>query len=157
PCHHNHKSSGWTGSAYKEPDGLTTVFVSSRIFHNRKVTRTETVRVDPETGQAHSEVQVEAEQLFVVEPVEQESDGKGMCGDFYLTTLCHRRDSVMEKEKSKRNNSNSNDKPLCDNFSSVYGDALDEFYVWNRELYGTCSNFMGCTDDGSDMLDQIAE
>jgi hypothetical protein len=143
----NHKSSGWTGSAHKEPDGLTTVFVSSRIFHDRKITRTETVHVDPETGKAHSEVTVDGEH-FEVEPVEKEQGGCG--GDLVGWIVCHRGGttdrSIKEIEPKSPEYGKRKADDYCHNFHCAYGDAMEELYLWNRELYGACTRYMGCTD-----------
>ncbi|KAL3934991.1 MAG: hypothetical protein SGARI_003151 [Bacillariaceae sp.] len=140
---HGHKPSGWTGSAHKDPDGLTTVFVSSRIFHDRKITRTETVHLDPETGQARSEVTVDAEQ-YVVEPVEKE---QGKCGGASEWILCHRgggADNSIKEIEQPTGDEDHDTQKYC--LPSVYGNAMDEFYDWNRELYGACTSYMGCTD-----------
>lgn len=56
------RSSAWTGSSETKPNG-DTVFTTSRILHNRRLTRTETIKVDHRTGLRKSVATVTAENL----------------------------------------------------------------------------------------------
>jgi len=74
-------SAAWSGSSETLKDG-TVLFRTSRILHNRRMTRTEAVWTDPETGQRHSKVTVESEVLDddeegVDTPNEIEEDPEG--------------------------------------------------------------------------------
>ena len=51
---------GWTGSSETLPDG-TVLLKTSRVLHNRRMTRTEVIRTDPSTGLKYSRVTVASE------------------------------------------------------------------------------------------------
>jgi hypothetical protein len=56
------RCSAWTGSSETKPDG-TTVFTTLRVLHNRRLTRTETSKVDHRTGLRKSVATVTAKDL----------------------------------------------------------------------------------------------
>jgi len=70
------QSAGWKGSSEELPDG-SVMFTKSRVLHNRTLTRTEIVRVDPRTGRKHSYVTVTSETLSMEEPDDDEIDEAG--------------------------------------------------------------------------------
>jgi hypothetical protein len=95
------RPAGWHGSSEKTPDGKRTVFTTSRILHDRRLTRTETLTVDPMTGRAQSFVTVTSQEMELDAEVDdvptsstclmcyQKTDNRVgsdsiMCGDFYL-------------------------------------------------------------------------
>jgi hypothetical protein len=57
------RPAGWKGSSEKSPDGKRTVFTTSRVLHDRRLTRTETLTVDPMTGKAQSFVTVTSQDM----------------------------------------------------------------------------------------------
>ena len=56
------RSSAWTGSIESFADG-TTVYTTTRILNGRRLIKTETLSVDPLTGQKHSKITVTGEDL----------------------------------------------------------------------------------------------
>jgi curved DNA-binding protein CbpA len=54
------RSAAWMGSSQRLDDGVTTVFTTTRTLHDRQLTRTETVSIDPKTKQPHSILTVTA-------------------------------------------------------------------------------------------------
>ncbi|KAG7369175.1 DnaJ domain containing protein [Nitzschia inconspicua] len=137
----NHKP-GWTGAAHKDEDGRTTVFVSSRVVRDRKITRIETMHVDPETGKATSEVKVEGETLLDDMSDESEGGHDGACE----WIVCHRdQKGNSERQVDGRNLEVGDSATFSRDFDDFYGNAMDDFYKWNRDLYGACTGFMGCT------------
>jgi hypothetical protein len=135
--------SGWEGSAYKHADGLTTVFISSRVIRDRKITRTETVHVDPNSGKTVSEVTVEGEDL---ENTPEEDDGP-IGGNACEWIVCHRTQEQVDKENVPSPPSAKVALPLCSDLRCVYEEFLEEFYHWNTNLYSTCTGVMGCSDE----------
>jgi len=55
--------SGWEGSSKTSKDGKTTVFTTSRILYDRRVTRIETIVDDPITGERRNQTTVSSEAL----------------------------------------------------------------------------------------------
>lgn len=147
----NHKND-WTSTTYKDPNGETTTFVSTRIVRDRKITRTETVHVEPGTGRAKSEVKVESEQQTLVDPMDDNRHDSSPCG----LLLCHRTRPAVDRVKdnaSKYEHSTVLDSlksghqvanpAFFEEFQCAYKTAMEEFYMWNRDLYGTCTSQMG--------------
>jgi curved DNA-binding protein CbpA len=130
----NHKA-GWTGTAHKDKDGHTTVFISSRVYRDRKITRTETIHVDPETGKTTSEVKVEGENLLDESSEASDSGHDVTCE--WIT--CPRKQKTNELDRGDT-------AALREGIHGVYGNAVEDFYQWNRDLYGACTGHMGCTD-----------
>jgi hypothetical protein len=55
---------GWNGSLLEiSPDGHATIFTTSRVLHNRQLSRTEMIRVNPVMGKNQTHVRVTAEDL----------------------------------------------------------------------------------------------
>jgi len=129
------RNSGWQGSAYKDPDGRTTVFVSSRIVRDRKITRKETVHVDPETGKATSEVTVDGEDL------EPSPENKKRETIDWLS--CYGMGGTSSKENGPPSPGKKSSLS-CEDFNCVYGEVLEEIYLWNKDLYSTCTDLVCC-------------
>jgi len=94
-------SAAWTGSSETLKDG-TVLFKTSRLLHNRRMTRTEAVWVDPLTGQRHSKVTVTSESLEEAAPepgpaaenVDEEAlSGWTVCGHEWTLCDCRKVDS----------------------------------------------------------------
>lgn len=55
---------GWNGSLLEiSPDGHATIFTTSRVLHNRQLSRTEMIRVNPVMGKNQTHVRVTAKDL----------------------------------------------------------------------------------------------
>jgi curved DNA-binding protein CbpA len=54
------RNAAWMGSSRRLDDGVTTVFTTTRTLHDRRLTRTETVSIDPKTKRLHSVLTVTA-------------------------------------------------------------------------------------------------
>lgn len=138
----NHKQ-GWVGSVHKDEDGRTTAFVSSRVFRDRKITRTETIYVNPDTGETTSEVKVESENLL--DDCSETSDNgyDGACE----WLVCHRQQNDASAQQVDRQRMGDGEPAaIHEGCGGLYGNAVNEFYQLNRDLYGACTGYMGCTD-----------
>ena len=88
-------SAAWTGTSETLADG-TQIFRTSRVLHNRKMTRTEAVRTDPVTGLKYSKVTVTSEPL---EGDETEGGGSGSNQDARMTS----QDGCLSGDKTMTN------------------------------------------------------
>ena len=143
--HRNHNrqhTCGWQGSAHKDRDGHTTVFLTSRIVRNRRITRTETIVVDPLTGKAKSSVTVTGEDL---EPAPETEPGTVV--EWLLCLRMNKKAQVTTCPSSSivgDRNEGSHHADLIAGFRSVYQEFLEEFYTCNTDLITTCQRYMGC-------------
>jgi len=132
----------------------TKVFVSSRITNGRKITKTETVHVDPTTGVASVNVTVDSEYL---EPAKSNEKSSGSSVADWL--LCFGTAKVAPSTKKTpstsksssccpRNQSNCPDEEnfesSCHSFKSLYIEALEEFYLCNYNFHQECNKYMRC-------------
>jgi hypothetical protein len=71
---------GWEGSSRTSHDGKTTVFTTSRILHDRRVTRIETITEDPRTGRRQKHTTVTSQPLEPEVTEEEAGVCFGHCG-----------------------------------------------------------------------------
>lgn len=140
----------------------TKVFVSSRVVNGRKITKTETVHVDPETGVASVNVTVDGEDL---EPVKSKKKSSPIYGSSVADwLLCFGTAKVSPATKStttaskdlpsskpsiccpKKQYDGHNEDQLSAScgFKSIYVEALEEFYLCNDNFYEECNRYMRC-------------
>mmetsp|Transcript_12543 Transcript_12543/g.31594 ORF Transcript_12543/g.31594 Transcript_12543/m.31594 type:complete len:514 (+) Transcript_12543:56-1597(+) len=134
----------------------TRVFVSSRIVNGRKITKTETVHVDPATGIASVNVTVDSEYL---EPVNSKDDSSGQYGSCVTDwLLCFGMAKVAPSTKKNislkksatccpKNQSNGPHEEKFDsscnsNLKSLYIEALEDFYMCNHNFHQECNKYM---------------
>ena len=127
----------------------TKVFVSSRVLHGRKITKTETVHIDPITSRARVDVTVDGEYLADNSKAKQSSQSKKV-GDWLLcfgTATAKYTHSTTMKE-SIQNNDASDGNDACKDFKSIYVEILEEFYLCNKNFYDECNRYMSCSNIG---------
>ena len=127
----------------------TKVFVSSRVLHGRKITKTETVHIDPITSRARVDVTVDGEYLADNSKAKQPSQSKKV-GDWLLcfgTATAKYTHSTTMKE-SIQNNDASDGNDACKDFKSIYVEILEEFYLCNKNFYDECNRYMSCSNIG---------
>jgi hypothetical protein len=73
---------GWEGSSKTSRDGKTTVFTTSRILHDRRVTRIETITEDPLTGRRQKHTTVTSQPLEPEVTEEEAGECVGLCGHY---------------------------------------------------------------------------
>lgn len=149
----------------------TEVFVSARFVNGRKITKTETVHVDPLTGIASVNVTVDGE--FLESKTEKKSSnlsGGGGVADWLLcfgmgrskvaplgTTASTDVPSPKSSACCPTNESGcpSKDKlsSSCNGIKSLYVDALEDFYLCNNNFYQECNRYMRC-GNGNEILDE---
>jgi len=142
----------------------TKVFVSSRVFNGRKITKTETVHIDPSTGIASVNVTVDGEDL---EPVKSKKKSPHAYGtsviDWLLcfgtakvrpTTTKSKATSAMNLSSPKSStfcpenqaeySSEDQISSSCHGFKSLYVEALEDFYLCNDKFHEECNKYMRC-------------
>jgi curved DNA-binding protein CbpA len=139
----------------------TKVFVSSRIIHGRKITKTETVHVDPETGMASVNVTVDGEYLDDITTTtnnkksnknknkkasssQHHHTGEGGVGAVvsdWLLCFGTSTSKVCPSSTTTKNNCINNP---CRRIKSVYIEVLEEFYLCNNNFYEECNRYMSC-------------
>lgn len=139
--HPFHHSGFWEGWTHKDPDGLTTVFVSTRVVHNRKITRSETVKIDPVTGKATSTVTVTGEDLEPIPEVESFS--------LLAWLFCFGNSStngVPPPSSAIINDVKPSSQWWCfiPDVRSVYQEILDDCHRCNNDYFASCIRYMGC-------------
>jgi hypothetical protein len=115
------RSSAWTGSSETKPNG-TTVFTTSRVLHNRRLTRTETIKVNHRTGLRNSVVTVTAEDLE--EPMDHAGSNCLSCTGTGISC------------SSSPHCRNSEDDAICGNLFLMYDQAvqtIDEQFQYDME------------------------
>lgn len=140
----------------------TKVFVSSRIVNGRKITKTETVHVDPTTGIASVNVTVDGEYLEPIRSKMKLSQPFGtsvadwlLCfGTAKVTPVTRSANSVRNLSSPKSalchpkkecDCTNADKLPSsCHSFKSLYVEALEEFYLCNDTFYEECNKYMQC-------------
>ena len=140
----------------------TKVFISSRIVNRRKITKTETVHVDPATGIASVNVTVDGEYLEPVRSKKKTSQNGSSVADWLLCfgsakvtpapsctntaienltppkpSLCCPKNGSECRPAEKLSSS-------CHSFKSLYVEALEEFYLRNNNFYEECDKYMRC-------------
>jgi curved DNA-binding protein CbpA len=140
---------------------FTKVFVSSRIIHGRKITKTETVYVDPETGMASVNVTVDGEYLDDISTTTNNNKSKrnknkntkaslsqhhhigeggvGAVVSDWLLCFGTSTSKVCPSSTTTKNNCNP-----CRRIKSVYIEVLEEFYLCNNNFYEECNRYMSC-------------
>ncbi len=136
----------------------TKVFVSSRIVNRKKITKTETVHVDPITGVASVNVTVDSEYL---EPVKSKKDSD-QCGYSVLDwLLCFgtakvkpttvdlpRTESSISLPKNRSKIGNHEERLVNTNNQSslqtLYSQVLERFYICNEQFQEECNKYMRC-------------
>jgi hypothetical protein len=123
-------------------------------MRDRKITRKETVHLDPETGIATSEVTVNGEDLYNPNSGNMESSCAGVGSGSGWFLCCpgsgqDRHQNKDQKEESKTSGEDQRSLLLCDGFNHLccmYDDTLKEFFHWNNDLYSTWNGYMttGC-------------
>jgi len=143
--------------------GNTKLFVSSRVVNGRKITKTETVHVDPVTGIASVNVTVDGEYL---EPVRSKKKSSQLfatsvtdwllCFGTAKVAPATRNITTADKNLSPLKPSAccpkneceypSEDKlsSSCHDFKSIYVEALENFYLCNDNFYEECNKYMRC-------------
>ena len=96
--HHHPHMAEWSGTSETLYDG-TIVFTTSRTLQDRKLTRTETVWVDPATQMRHSKVHVTSEILSVAEDSAPETTDSGWSVSAFFAELL---DPCVEEEGNCR-------------------------------------------------------
>eukprot|EP00536_Pseudo-nitzschia_multiseries_P011479 jgi/Psemu1/29098/gm1.29098_g len=153
-----------------DPTANTQIFVSSRVVNGRKITKTETVHVDPSTGIASVNVTVDGEYL---EPITKPKASQVSSGERvadWLLCFGTRRSKVKPSAPPQQTSPPSsppqssccpNDRfadadaddacppkddfsSSCNDFRSLYVDALQDFYVCNKNFYEECNRYMQC-------------
>ncbi|MGK3742828.1 MAG: curved DNA-binding protein CbpA [Bacillariaceae sp.] len=162
-------SSNNNGSTKDQQTATSTkVFVSSRIIHGRKITKTETVHVDPETGMASVNVTVDGEYIDNTTTTNNKKSKKnnknkksssssqyhhtGVGGDasdggdggvgavVSDWLLCFGTSTSKVCPSSTKNTCNN----PCRRIKSVYVEVLEEFYLCNNNFYEECNRYMSC-------------
>ena len=142
----------------------TKVFVSSRIIHGRKITKTETVHVDPETGMASVNVTVDGEYLNDITTTTNNkklkknkkkntkassssqhhyNTGEGGVGAVVSDWLLCFGTSTSKVCPSSTLTTKNNCNP-CRRIKSVYIEVLEDFYLCNNNFYEECNRYMNC-------------
>jgi hypothetical protein len=142
----------------------TKVFVSSRIVNRRKITKTETVHVDPATGIASVNVTVDSEYLEPVRSKKKTSQPYGtsvadwlLCfGTAKVTPAPSCTTTAIENLSPPKSSlcfpKNESECPPAErlssschsSFKSLYVEALDEFYLRNNNFHEECDKYMRC-------------
>ena len=138
-----------TNDHLQQQHQTTKVFVSSRVLHGRKITKTETVHIDPITSRARVDVTVDGEYLADNSKAKQSSQSKKV-GDWLLcfgTATAKYTHSTTMKE-SIQNNDASDGNDACKDFKSIYVEILEEFYLCNKKFYDECNRYMSCSNIG---------
>ena len=138
-----------TNDHLQQQHQTTKVFVSSRVLHGRKITKTETVHIDPITSRARVDVTVDGEYLADNSKAKQSSQSKKV-GDWLLcfgTATAKYTHSTTMKE-SIQNNDASDGNDACKDFKSIYVEILEEFYLCNKNFYDECNRYMSCSNIG---------
>lgn len=138
-----------TNDHLQQQHQTTKVFVSSRVLHGRKITKTETVHIDPITSRARVDVTVDGEYLADNSKAKQPSQSKKV-GDWLLcfgTATAKYTHSTTMKE-SIQNNDASDGNDACKDFKSIYVEILEEFYLCNKNFYDECNRYMSCSNIG---------
>jgi len=139
------------------------VFVSSRVVNGRKITKTETVHVDPVTGIASVNVTVDGEYL---EPIRSKKKPTQLYGTSVADwLLCFGTAKVAPATRSTTTaikNLSPPKSPVscpkneyecppadklsssCHSFKSLYVEALEEFYLCNDTFHEECNKYMRC-------------
>ena len=132
----------------------TKVFISSRIVNGKKVTKTETVHLDPITGVASVNVTVDSEYL---EPVKSKTDSS-FCGYSVLGwLLCFGSAKVkpttvdLPRTQSSRSlpRNPSGEEKLVNtktqsSLQTLYSEVLERFYHCNEQFQEECNKYMRC-------------
>lgn len=150
---------GWHGSTQTQSDdGLTTVVETSRILGLRKVTRIETIRVNPTSGRKTSVITVRGEDLEPVIPHERSVTGLdclllcfndfddwcggGSGGGVGNDRIPKRLDTTANSPLSPP----TSDRPLTQHQQhSVLTGILQEFYDCHHNLYDSCTKYLSCS------------
>lgn len=133
----------------------TKVFISSRIANGKKITKTETVHVDPSTGVASVNVTVDSEYLDPVKTRKDSSYGYSVL-DWLLcfgtakvkpdTANLPQTESSISLPKNPSKGGNP-EESLVNNHSSLktlYSDILERFYICNEQFQEECNKYMQC-------------
>jgi hypothetical protein len=130
------RAAGWQGSSHTSPDGKSTTFTTSRLLHDRRLTRTETVTVDPVSGKTHCFVTVTAETL---EPttIEEEADKEFVRGNACL--ICYK---TTESSGDVGGETASG----CGDFYVTYSEMLDEFDQGTKDIFQTWMDVFACNE-----------
>ena len=105
---------GWLGSSEKKQDGETTVYTTSRVLHDRRFIRTETVTFDPTSGKAFSFVSVTSQDMEL--DAEEENENNNTC-------------LVCWKTPTESNVSGMSEF-LSGDFHLMYADVVGEFDIF---------------------------
>ncbi|VEU40938.1 unnamed protein product [Pseudo-nitzschia multistriata] len=148
----------------------TKIFVATRVVNGRKITKTETVHVDPLTGIASVNVTVDGEFL---EPITKSKTShtspEGSVADWLLCfgmaqskiipppcTTATESASLLVKPSASASSCCPNSKcddpcpskhefsSSCNDFKSLYVQVLQDFYDCNKKFYEECNRYMQC-------------
>lgn len=135
----------WKGDSQRSPDGKTTVFTTSRVLHDRILTRTETItRVSPTKTKTHVTV--------TAEPVQDTSidDDGGETSPLYACLFCTRtRTPRLDGAESPMVGAQEGT-AICFDFCDLYQNVVHElefttsglFTEWNNMVsYAIPTNF----------------
>lgn len=130
------RAGGWHGASETSPDGKTTIFTTSRILHDRRLVRTETVTVDPVTGTTRSFVTVTAEDL---EPEGDDEMPTSTCLLCYTATSTPTYDDPTDSPPPPGSNSS-----VCADFSMFYNQLVDDIAWGSEDISRNWSGMFGC-------------
>jgi hypothetical protein len=133
---------GWNGSSETSPDGRTTVFTTSRVLHDRRLTRTETISVHPVTGKNQTHVRVTAEDLQE-EEVDLDDVPAATTTSSAMCLICYQPTTTIKAADSPVSKENDG-APICGDVCELYNQWAQEF---DFDLYQnwmdmfTCNNY----------------
>jgi len=161
--HNNDNNNDNDDNKSNDQQQTTKVFVSSRVIHGRKITKTEIVHVDPQTSMASVNVTVDGEYLDISKSEKKSSSRSSGVGDWLLCFgTSTAKVSPLSCPSTMKNNCSINNNPcsrtatnnnvsggdnVCEGFKSVYIEVLEEFYLCNRKFYEECNRYMSCGGD----------
>jgi hypothetical protein len=114
------------GSSQRLDDGVTTVFTTTRTLHDRQLTRTETLSIDPKTKQPHSILTVTASDVCsTMSNTATPPDNDNSSLEAFLT--CNLLGIFGPGEEASGNNAAQveDDNALCNVFDMLSPPALD--------------------------------
>jgi len=123
--------SAWRGEKHTSSDGTKTVYTTSRIVHDRRLTRTETVTRTP-NGITKTHVSVTAEPITPTQPNSNSRSPSPNCLIcFGGTTTHHHHDDSNEQQQSSKNGGSGG---VCDDACSFWENIAQQLDFTREEF-----------------------